>query len=152
MDHHRDGHNAHLFSSAFFFGEDYHGGHLILNYLGYALHGGHGYSVHAAFDILVHGVSQIKSLHLPNAQQRPPQRISMAIYAHAEVFAGAARYAGYFQEPKCYSDPSLWIPFYPSQFSLSDTCRALKAEQKLLDKMYEEAMRINKRRLQEKML
>lgn len=128
VDHHRDAHNAQLFSSAFFFGDDYHGAHLILDYLGYAVYGGHGYSVHAAFDILVHGVSKIKYLPLPEEKQRPPQCISMAIYAHANVFAGAARYSGYFEEPKCYSDPSLWIPFYPSHFSLSETLRALKAK------------------------
>lgn len=139
VDHHRDGNNATLFASANFFGEHYGGGELILNYLGYAVYGGHGYSVHAALDILVHGVGTIT--RLPNVSGHPPQRISMAIYSHASIFAGSARFSGMNQTPKIFSDPSIWIPFYPPNFSHSDTCAALKAEEKRLHEKYRNEVR-----------
>jgi hypothetical protein len=132
VDHHRDGTNAPLFASANFFGEHYGGGELILNYLGYALCGDPGYSVHAAFDILMHGVGRIT--RLPNKHDAPPQRICMALYSHADVFAGAARYSGMNQTPKVFSDRKLWIPFYAADFNISAVIESLKAEKKRLDK------------------
>ncbi|KAH9817742.1 hypothetical protein DFH28DRAFT_889483, partial [Melampsora americana] len=136
VDHHRDGNNAPLFASANFFGKNYGGGELILNYLGYAVHGGPGYLVHAAFDVLMHGVSCITCLpHLPGC---PPQRICMAIYSHANVFAGAARYSGMNQSPKVFSDRRLWILFYPADFKLSEVLAIFKSEQKRLHKKYKE--------------
>ncbi|KAH9820014.1 hypothetical protein DFH28DRAFT_924531 [Melampsora americana] len=111
---------------------NYGGGQLILNYLGYAVHGGPGYSVHAAFDVLMHGVSSITCLpHLPSC---PPQRICMAIYSHANVFSGAARYSGMTQSPKVFSDRRLWIPFYPADFKIAEVLAVFKSEEKRLHK------------------
>ncbi|EGG06444.1 uncharacterized protein MELLADRAFT_63427 [Melampsora larici-populina 98AG31] len=134
VDHHRDGHNAPLFASANFFGQHYGGGELILNYLGYALCGDPGYSVHAAFDILMHGVTRIT--RLPNKADLPPQRICMALYSHSDVFAGAARYSGMQQRPMVFSDSALWIPFYPDAFEISKIIASFLAEKKRLDKKY----------------
>ncbi|EGG04730.1 uncharacterized protein MELLADRAFT_108188 [Melampsora larici-populina 98AG31] len=142
VDHHRDGHNAPLFASANFFGKNYGGGELILNYLGYAVHGGPGHSVHAAFDILMHGVGRIT--RLPTPDDSPPQRICMAIYSHADVFAGAARFSGMQQEPKVFSDRRLWIPFYPVNFDLEKTCDIFLAEEKRLNNKHRNEVRIYK--------
>ncbi|EGF97528.1 uncharacterized protein MELLADRAFT_114265 [Melampsora larici-populina 98AG31] len=142
VDHHRDGNNACLFASANFFGENYGGGELILNYLGYAIHGGPGYSVHGAFDILMHGVGQIT--RLPTTEGQPLQRICMAIYSHADVFAGAARFAGMQQEPKLFSDRRLWIPFYPAGFSLTQMLQILNNEEKRLHEKYRQEVRAYK--------
>ncbi|EGG08174.1 uncharacterized protein MELLADRAFT_105123 [Melampsora larici-populina 98AG31] len=136
VNHHRDGKNAPLFASAIFFGKNYGGGELMLNYLGYAVHGGPGNSVHAAFDVLMHGVGKITCL--PNAEGLPPQRICMAVYSHADVFASAARYSGMQQSPKVFSDRRLWSPFYPDNFTLQQILDILKAEQKRLDGKYHE--------------
>ncbi|EGF98557.1 uncharacterized protein MELLADRAFT_69240 [Melampsora larici-populina 98AG31] len=134
VDHHRDGHNATLFASANFFGQHYAGGELILNYLGYAVCGAPGYSVHGAFDILMHGVSKITCL--PNKNNEPAQRICMAIYSHADVFAGAARFSGMNQSPKVFSDSRLWIPFYPGGFALASCIQSFFDEQKRLYAKY----------------
>ncbi|KAH9807756.1 hypothetical protein DFH28DRAFT_912895, partial [Melampsora americana] len=142
VDHHRDGNNATLFASANYFGENYDGGALILNYLGYAMHGGPGYSVHGAFDILMHGVSQIT--RLPTPEGLPLQRICMAVYSHADVFAGAACFSGMQQEPKIFSDPQLWIPFYPAGFSLTQMCQILKHEETRLHEKYRNEVRAYK--------
>ncbi|EGF97247.1 uncharacterized protein MELLADRAFT_70117 [Melampsora larici-populina 98AG31] len=142
VDHHRDGNNATLFASANFFGENYGGGELILNYLGYAIHGGPGYSVHGAFDILMHGVGKIT--RLPTSEGQPLQRICMAVYSHADVFAGAARFSGMQQEPKVFSDPRLWIPFYPAGFSLAQMLQILHYEEKRLHKRYRDEVRAYK--------
>ncbi|KAH9823450.1 hypothetical protein DFH28DRAFT_881112 [Melampsora americana] len=139
VDHHRDGHNANLFASANFFGQHYGGGHLILNYLGYAVSGAPGYSLHGAFDILMHGVTGIT--HIPNANAEPPQRICMAIYSHAEVFASAARFSGMQQEPKVFSDGTLWIPFYAKDFSLELALDCLRQEKVRLYEDYRNEVR-----------
>ncbi|KAH9811634.1 hypothetical protein DFH28DRAFT_1179180 [Melampsora americana] len=143
VDHHRDGHNATLFASANFFGKHYSGGELILNYLGYAICGAPGHSVHGAFDILMHGVSTITPVS--NDKDEPMQRICMAIYSHADVFAGAARFSGLKQTPKVFSDRRLWIPFYPAEFCLQSICDIFKAEKKRLYAKYQHERRSLKR-------
>ncbi|KAH9815060.1 hypothetical protein DFH28DRAFT_1126412 [Melampsora americana] len=134
VDHHCDGSNTPLFALAIFFREHYGGGELILNYLGYAICGNPGYSVHAAFDILMHGVGRIT--HLPDKDNSTPQQICMALYSHADVFAGTARYSTMNQTPKVFSDRDLWILFYAADFDLSKVIASFKAEIKRLNKKY----------------
>lgn len=139
VDHHCDSRNAHIYASAFGFGDNYEGAQLILSLLGYSVHLGHGYSVHGALDILVHGVGQIT--RASNADHCVPQRISMAMYSHADVFQGAAQFSGRSQKPPVYSNPALWIPFYPKGFSLCNTLDRLRAEEKRLRGKYREEVR-----------
>ncbi|EGG07947.1 uncharacterized protein MELLADRAFT_105451 [Melampsora larici-populina 98AG31] len=101
---------------------------------------GPGYSVHGAFDILMHGVGQIT--RLPNRGDCPPQRICMAIYSHADVFAGAARFSGMHQNPKVFSDHNLWIPFYPAGFLLSRSLTIFEDEKKRLKEKYRDEVRV----------
>ena len=83
----------------------------------------------------MHGVGQIT--RLPNSNNAPPQRISVAIYSHADIFASAARYSGMNQEPKVFSDPKLWIPFYPLNFSIPAVLDVLAAEERRLYRKFQ---------------
>ncbi|KAH9809218.1 hypothetical protein DFH28DRAFT_934398 [Melampsora americana] len=80
--------------------------------------------VHGAFDILMHGVSQI--MFLPPPEGLLLQQICMAVYSHADVCAGTACFAGMQQEPKVFSHPGLCIPFHPAGFSLTQMLQILK--------------------------
>lgn len=103
----------------------YRGARIILPELGISLCGDHGYSVHALFRILEHGVSHI----LPQpGQEEPPLRISLALYSHADVFDGAAKLSAAKSGSGAFSDPSMWLPFPPPIFSLKD-CRARLARE-----------------------
>lgn len=132
--YHRDGRNARLLASAFFSGGNYSGGDFVLPQTGYALCGAPGYSVHACLDILVHGISKIRTN--PIGPQPPPVRISLAMYPQANVFAGAARYSAALKRLDRFSDPDLWLPFYPRGFSLDDVQDNLKTEEKDLYRKY----------------
>lgn len=122
---HRDGANSLLLDSVFHLGTNYQGGRLILPELGVSLCGDHGYSVHGLFRILEHGVSYI----LPQpGKEEPPFRISLALYSHADVFDGAAKLSAAQSGSGAFSDPSMWLPFPPPKFSLSD-CRARLARE-----------------------
>lgn len=120
MPNHRDGANSFLLDSVFHLGTNFRGGRLILPEVGYSFCGDHGYSVHALFRILEHGVSHI----LPQAgSEELPFRISLALYSHADVYDGAAKLSAVKSGSGDFSDPSMWLPFPPPKFSLSD-CRA----------------------------
>lgn len=126
VDFHRDGKNSFLYDAVFFFGRHYEGGHFILPYLGYACRGTHGYSVHGAFKILLHGVSHI----LPTSEAHPPLRISTALYSHGDVYAGIARYAAQLLGEGKFSEDSLWLPFFPKGFNINVFRAVLDKEEK----------------------
>lgn len=132
-DYHRDGKNSNLIDSVFFLGEAYTGARFVLADLGVTLCGDHGYSVHGAFKVLLHSVTHL--LPQPNNTQ-PPQRISLAIYNHADVFAGIARYSAANDQSKLFSNPSLWLPLSPCDFSVSDSVKNLRDAGKQIDKDY----------------
>lgn len=134
VDFHRDGRNARLIASAFNFGFDYEGGELILPQLGLAIHAGPGYSIHGCYDILVHGIAQIRSAE-PDTH-KPPVRISLAMYPQASVYSGAARFSAFQKGNTSFSDSSLWLPFYPQGFQLESVKTVLAAEEKRLYRKY----------------
>ncbi|EGG08112.1 uncharacterized protein MELLADRAFT_105290 [Melampsora larici-populina 98AG31] len=86
---HRDGKNCNLIDSVFAYGRDYAGGRWLFASLGVSLCTDPGYSVHAFFKYLDHAVDTI----LPTSE-KPPLRISLALYSHADVYSGPARVAG----------------------------------------------------------
>lgn len=134
---HRDGANSYLLDSVFYVGKHYEGGRLILPQLGVSLCGDHGYSVHAYFRILEHGVSHI----LATSPDNPPLRISLALYSHDDVFAGAAKLSAAKSGAGVFSDPAMWLPFPPSGFTVKD-CRArLAKEERDWRKKYEAALK-----------
>lgn len=108
---------------------------MILPHLGYAFHGGPGYSVHGCYDILVHGISHIRS-PAPPGQDPRPIRISLALYPQGNVYSGAARYSATLKGLDRFSDPALWIPFYPKGLVMNDVCESFKAEEKRLYRKY----------------
>ncbi|EGG09236.1 uncharacterized protein MELLADRAFT_104448 [Melampsora larici-populina 98AG31] len=103
------------------FGQAYKGARFVLSNLGVTLCGDHGYSVHGLFKVLVHSVTHI----LPDTNHtQPPQRISLAIYNHADAFAGIARYSAAKDQTGLFSNPSLWLPLSPGNFSVSDCVKS----------------------------
>ena len=95
----------------------------VLPHLGYSFCDDSGYSVHGPFKVLVHGVTPI----LPKTSDRVPLRVSLAMYSHADIFAGAARFTcSNFDVPK-FSDPTLWLPFFPKGFSAELGFQRLKS-------------------------
>lgn len=117
------------------YGRDFQGGRLIFGALGCSVCADHGYSVHGRFKLLEHAVSTI--LPLPNLE-KPPLRISVALYSHAEVYAGPARVSAARKGISIseFSDSSMWIPFPSKKFSLNDCCEILKEEEKGWRKKY----------------
>lgn len=133
-DFHRDGHNARQLASAFFFGRDFNGGELIFPHLGIAFYGGPGHSVHGCYDSLPHGIGQVRAD--PEAQGRPPIRISLAMYPQGSVYSGAARLSAAVKGLDRFSDPDLWLPFYPPDFNVEEARLAFKEEEKKLYRKY----------------
>ncbi|EGG11088.1 uncharacterized protein MELLADRAFT_60066 [Melampsora larici-populina 98AG31] len=133
--YHRDGKNSNLLDSVFFLGEGYKGARFVLADLGVTLCGDHGYSVHGMFKVLVHSVTHI---HPDPDRNQPPQRISLAIYNHADAYAGIARYAAAHDQSGLFSKVSLWLPFSPGNFSVSDSVKILRDAGKAIGKEYEE--------------
>ncbi|EGF97736.1 uncharacterized protein MELLADRAFT_114115 [Melampsora larici-populina 98AG31] len=72
--------------------------------------------------------NRIKTLHNKIIQgpdtRSPPLRISLALYAHAETYAGPARISAARRNRSQFSDPSMWLPFPPPNFSIQ-TCRKI---------------------------
>ncbi|EGG11559.1 uncharacterized protein MELLADRAFT_102585 [Melampsora larici-populina 98AG31] len=137
---HRDGKNSNLLDSVFFYGQNYTGGRFLFGSLGVSLCADPGYSIHARFKLLDHGVSHI--LQGPDIKL-PPLRISLALYAHAETYAGPARVSAARRgiSKAQFSDSLLWLPFPPPNFSIT-TCRTLlrKEEESWKKKRREEAV------------
>lgn len=126
---HRDGSNSFLFDSVFYLGKNHQGGRLILPQTGYSFCGDHGYSVHGLFRILEHGVSHI--LPTPNPtpnEDKPPLRISLALYSHSDIFEGAAKMSAAQSGSGDFSDEKMWLPFPPANFTVQE-CRARLARQ-----------------------
>lgn len=142
VDWHRDGRNARIIASAFFSGMDFEGGELILAYLEYAFHAGPGYSVHGCYDILIHGIGQIRSASPKD--NKPPIRISLAMYPQANVYAGAARFSAALKGGNTFSDSDLWLPFYPANFEAETATSVLAAEKKRLYNKYRDEVLAHK--------
>lgn len=98
---------------------------MILGGLGVSLCGQPGYSVHARFKFLHHWVSNI----LPTDPDRLPMRQSLALYSQAKIYDSAARVSGAQKEPAVFSDSSMWLPFPPSNFSVDECKRLLRAQE-----------------------
>ncbi|EGG10349.1 uncharacterized protein MELLADRAFT_60536 [Melampsora larici-populina 98AG31] len=132
-DYHQDGKNSNLLDSVFFLGSGYTGARFALPDLGVTLCGDHGYSVHGLFKVLLHSVTHI--LRQPGHAQ-PPQRISLAIYNHADLFAGVARYSAAKDYSGLFSNPLLWLPLSPCNFSVSESVKTLRDAGKQIWKDY----------------
>lgn len=141
MDWHRDGRNARIFASTYMSGMNFSGGELILPELGHALCGSPGYSVHAPYDILIHGVGKIRPDPVTAEQHLPPVRALLAMYPQASVYAGAARFSGSLKPDKVFSDPALWLPFYPRGFKVQRALDVFKTEEKRLHDKYRDEVR-----------
>ncbi|EGG02570.1 uncharacterized protein MELLADRAFT_66273 [Melampsora larici-populina 98AG31] len=120
---HRDGKNSNLLDSVFYHGRNYQGGRLIFPVLGVSVCADPGYSVHARFKFLEHGVSSI----LPTDSTSPPLRISLALYSHAQLYASVARVSAA-RNGLHFSDTEMWLPFPPPNFSI-DVCRKILRKQ-----------------------
>ncbi|KAI7934603.1 hypothetical protein MJO28_016920 [Puccinia striiformis f. sp. tritici] len=126
---HRDGNNALLMDSVFFFG-NHKGGEFLLPSLGLAYHGLHGYSFHGPFRILLHGVAQF---HFAK-EELSPQRYSVAMWSRASSFSAIARHSSFVKGNKVFSNKKLWLPILP------------KYEKKLAATILEEQFEIRRTR------
>ncbi|EGG03249.1 uncharacterized protein MELLADRAFT_65669 [Melampsora larici-populina 98AG31] len=140
---HRDGKNSNLLDSVFFYGRNYKGGRLCFGSLGVSLCADPGYSIHARFKLLDHGVSPI--LQGPDINS-PPLRISLALYAHADTYSGPARVSAARRNRAEFSDASMWLPFPPNNFSIT-TCRKILRKEEETWKKKGRAGRLGNRRV-----
>lgn len=123
---HRDGKNSNLLDSVFIYGRNFTGGRFIFSSLGVSVCADPGYSIHGRFNLLEHAVSTI----LPGPDMSsPPLRVSLALYSHADVYAGPARVSAARSGTSQFSDQSMWLPFAPTKFSIDTCCKILRNEE-----------------------
>lgn len=114
-------------------GKNWTGANFLFPELGISVEMEHGYSIHAPFKELTHGVGHILPL---SPDGPPPQCIAMALYSHSDVFEGVARHSAASLQGKLYSDPTKWLPYYPGDFSIDEVCNRLAAEEMRLEEVY----------------
>lgn len=143
--HHRDGKNSPLFDSVMSTGENYVGARMIFADLGVSFCGDPGYSVHGPFRVLVHTISHI----IPGSDPSlPPLRMALALYSHADIFAGAARMSAKTQKLGVFSDSELWLPYFPADVSVDKACTALNVEYKRLKSVFKNKQWLKKNQSQ----
>lgn len=110
----------------FFYGRNFTGGRFIFTSLGVSVCADPGYSFHARFKLLEHAVGTIRpgpDIH------SPPLRVSLALYSHADVYAGPARVSAARRGSAHFSDQSMWLPFAPTNFQIDTCCKILRKEE-----------------------
>ncbi|KAH9807526.1 hypothetical protein DFH28DRAFT_1138971 [Melampsora americana] len=119
---HRDSKNSNLLDSVFYYGKGFTGGRMVFGALGISVCGNPGYSTHGRFKFLDHSVTPI----LAKSVATPPLCISLALYSHADVYSGPARVSGARKGKGYFSDPEMWLPFPPTDFSIDTCCKILR--------------------------